>query len=194
MSLCNSLSIVEVVGILCAMRGKVFLIFLLSVAFFFSPACIFRQSPFQGVIGYRHGMVFLGHDRFYRVGELPAGWKRMSPRARTVSFYNAEYRGSISTDAFCGRSISDRKLGSLSGEIISAVEGRVVEAEENFELNGRGALRQRVRGSEDGVPVIVDVVVVRKDGCVFDFYAVMPPNGNVKIKSDFETFFWGFDY
>lgn len=171
---------------------------LLVLAAFFTVAssagCLFGPSNYKGVIGYRHGQVFLRHDRIYRVGELPAGWERMSTRARTISFYNAAYRSSISTDALCGQGVSNRRLDVLGGEIASALENRTLVSEVPFDLDGRGALRQRVTGTEDGVPVVLDLVVVRKNGCVFDFYAVMSPDAELGVVQDFEPFFQAFHY
>lgn len=157
--------------------------------------CIFGAAKPHGVIGYRHdGRVFLSRNSFYRVGRLPDGWKRMSTKARAISFYNPQYKASISTDAFCGREVSDRRLDVLSGEVISALENRRLKSETPFELNGRGALRQVTAGDMDGVPVIVDFVVVRKDNCVFDMYAVMPPNTDAEVGQDFEEFFRAFQF
>lgn len=177
------------------MRGAPFkAVVTLVAALVLSSSCIFRPSTYQGVIGSRSGRVFLTRERFYHVGLLPDGWQRMRVRARTVSFYHPGYRSSISTDAICGRGASDRSLVALSGEMASAVEGRTLLSETTLQLAGRGALRQRLRGSQDGVPVLVDLVVLRKDGCVFDFYAVMPPEPDAEAVRDFEAFFGGFRY
>lgn len=176
------------------MGGKKFTAFTLIAAFIFTGACIFKPSRYKGVISYRNGRVYIKHDKFYRVGRLSGGWERMRTRARTISFYNPEYRSSISTDASCVKGSSDRQLESLGGQLVSAIEGRVFISETPFDLDGRGALRQTVSGKMDGVQVYVDLVVVRKDGCVFDMYAVTPPDPDLQVKRDFEEFFGGFHY
>ena len=164
------------------------------VAFSCASGCVFGPGTHKGVVGYRNGRVFVRHDKAYRVGLLPEGWERMKSSGRTVSFYNPNYRSSISTDAFCGRGASDRKLDALGGEIASALEKRTLVSERPMELSGRGALRQTVEGSLDGVPVVLDLVVVRKDGCVFDFYSVSPPGADPRVAADFEAFFGEFSY
>lgn len=174
------------------MRGKKLII--LAVLSLAAGGCIFKSTPFRGVISYRDGRVYLKHDRFYRVGILPDGWERLRTRARAISFYNPHFKGSISTDAFCGRSVGDQRLESLTSEIVSALEDRTMKSQTKFDLDGRGAIRQRFKGTMDGVPVIVDVVVVRKDGCAFDFYAVMPTGADQVVEQDFEIFFGGFHY
>lgn len=166
---------------------------LLSATVIFS-ACIFKPSKFKGVMSYRNGRVFLKHDNFYRVGVLPGGWNRMSTKVRAISFYNASYDSSISTDALCGGGVSDRSLETLTGSIVSALENRKITKITKFELDGRGALRESVEGTIDGVPVDVDMVVTRKDWCVFDFYSVSPKNLSDSVKNDFELFFGAFHY
>ena len=177
------------------MKGKIVLVAVFFALFADFAGCIFGPAKFKGVIGYRpDGRVFIQHDRYYRVGVLPSGWQAMKTKARAISFYNSDYKSSISTDAFCGRDVTDRKLETLGGEMITALEGRSVLYEKNFDLDGRGAVRQKLTGSLDGVSVVVDLVVVRKNGCVFDFYAVMPPNNAANTGDDFENFFGAFHY
>lgn len=159
-----------------------------------AAGCVFGPTTYKGVIGYRDGRVFVRHDSTYSVGILPEGWEQMKTRVRAISFYNAQFKSSISTDAFCGRGVGDRRIDALGGEVASALENRTIVSESPFELDGRGALRQRVKGSLDGVPVLLDLVVVRKDACVFDFYAVTPPAGDPQVAADFEGFYGAFHY
>ncbi|MFH0799297.1 MAG: hypothetical protein V2A66_03850 [Pseudomonadota bacterium] len=160
----------------------------------FAAGCVLGPSSHKGVIGYRPGVVFLKHNQTYRVGILPDGWERTHPPVRTISFYNPSLRSSIATDAYCGKSVGERRLETLGGEIISAFDDRHMQSETKFDLDGRGALRQRVSGKEDGVPVVVDLVIVKKDGCVFDMYAVMPPDADPAATADFEAFYGEFHY
>jgi len=159
-----------------------------------SSGCIFKKQPYKGVMSYRHGKVFIRKGDFYRVGELPSGWKRMHSGARAISFYSEADKSSISTDAFCGTSIGNRTLSSLGGEIASALESRTVVKEEAFMLDGRGALRRHVEGKIDGVPTAVDLVVARKNECIFDFYLVAPKGADDAARADFEAFFNAFHY
>lgn len=145
-------------------------------------------------MSYRHGRVFLQYGGFYRVGDLPDGWQRMSSKARAISFYNETYRSSITTDAFCGRSFSDRPLDTLAGELSSVLSDRTTVTTKEFMLDERGALALTVEGTMDGVPIEMNIVVVKKDGCNFDFIAVMPPDAPEQVSHDFEQFYGGFHY
>lgn len=176
------------------MRGKIVYITGVVLILACLGGCFFKPQPFKGVISYRNGKVFIRQKKYYRVGQLPDNWHRFKSHARTISFYNRELKASISTDAYCGKTVGDRTLASLSGEVITAMESRHIETETDFMLGGRGALRQQITGKVDGVPANVDLVIVRKNNCVFDFYSVVPADVATDVKADFETFFNGFHY
>jgi hypothetical protein len=193
----KSLSTVHNIVIVAFMRGfrsaiLAGLVCATSVGLFVS--CVFGPSKAIGVMSYRNGKVFLQNKDFYRVGTLPNGWQRMKSRARTISFYNEGYKSSITTDAFCGKSFSDRPLDTLAGELTSVLSDRTTVSTKDMTLSDRGAKRFLVVGKMDGVPLQMDIVVVKKNACNFDFVAVMSPDAPIEVKSDFENFFNGFRY
>jgi len=182
------------------MRGMRHIVVLLAVVAIIS-GCLFKGQPFKGVVSYKDGKVYIKPGRYYsdihpyyRVGVLPEGWGRLSTRARTISWYNESFRSSISTDAYCGLSVDNRSLSSLGGDLITALSDRKFIEERNLTLAGRAAVRQRFDGTLDGTASSVDLVVVRKDGCVFDFYLVSQGAPEAQALEDFEAFFGGFDY
>ena len=173
-------------------RGKIVII-LTSLALLLST-CAFGPNPSTGVVSYRHGYVYLRNLKYYGVGQLPGGWKRFKTRVRTITFYNETLGSSISTDAYCGRDVGGRSLDSLSGDILNAFDKNKVISEKDFVLNGRGAVRQLVSGELEGVKMMVDLVMVRKDECVFDFYSVSEGGISPETTDAFEIFFKGFHY
>jgi hypothetical protein len=173
-------------------RGKIIL-FIPAILLIFC-GCAFGPSKNKGVMSYRHGRVYLKKDDFYRVGILPSDWGRLGVRVRTISFYNAELRSSISTDAFCGGQVESKGIEVLEGDMLSGLENRRTMKDEKFTLDGRGAVREVMSGTIDGVESVVDIVVVRKSGCVFDFYLVTPGDATEAATSAFESFFNGFHY
>jgi hypothetical protein len=156
--------------------------------------CVFGPNRYYGVMSHRGNRIFIRHDRWYYVGKLPDGWQDLTTGVRSASWYSADYFSTISTEVLCERSTGDRPLASVAAEVASAIEDRTVTEEGEFMLDGRGALRQRVSGSVDGVPLIMDVVVVKKNNCAFDFVAIAPPDEMPNISSAFEVFFNGFHY
>ena len=159
------------------------------------PSCLFKKTELTGVMSYREGKVYIKKHRFYRVGALPEGWRGMETRARAISFYNPQFRSSITTDAFCGPKVENSAMSALGGDMISALEKRTVSSEEEITLDGRKAMRRFFTGYLDGAEIAIDYVVLRKDGCLFDFYAVMPGGKKSKEVSEaFEGFFQGFEF
>lgn len=49
------------------------------------------------------------------------------------------------------------------------------EVQEHFRLAGRQALRSTIDAELDGVEVCLEVVVIKKDGCLFDLTLIAPP-------------------
>lgn len=165
------------------------IVFALSAA-----ACAFKQTQLRGVMSYRDGRVYIKKGDYYRVGVLPKDWRRISSKAKAITFYNDGLRSSISTDAFCGPKVENTPLKSLGGDVISALDKRTLISEEEIQLDGRGAIRRKVTGSLDGVTVFLDHVTTRKNGCVFDFYAVTPSAESAEVSIAFEAFFNGYGY
>ena len=120
------------------MRGKIQIAFALLMICAICTGCIFKKQPFRGVVGYSDGKVYLTPrtyvepGRYYRVGILPDDWDRLATRAKTISFYNKAYMSSISTDAYCGRSVGDRTLDSFTGDMVSALQDRTFSDKKNF--------------------------------------------------------------
>ena len=53
-------------------------------------------------------------------------------------------------------------------------------------MDGREALESRVEAKLDGVPVDLVLVVMKKDGCIYDFTYVSPPGRVDERKRDFD--------
>lgn len=158
---------------------------------------ILLSSCFHGrqnlsVIGYRHGQVFIKKGGSYKVGELPASWRMFKTGAKAITFHNDGLKATISTDAFCGASFEDLPLKILTGQMFAGVTKRSIIKEEEFLLDGRGALRTIAAGETDGVPLKFDSVIIKKNNCTIDLIYISPPENYSGGVSDFEIFFKGF--
>jgi len=179
------------------MRIRVLTFLLLAVccfSFIGGDACVLGPNRYYAVMGVRDNYVFIRHDRWYEVGKLPEGWKTMHTRVKSASWYSPEYLSSISTEVLCESSVGDRPVDVVAGSVAAAMADRVVSDHQTFMLDERGAVRQTVTGSVDGVPLVMDVVAVNKNNCAFDFIAVMPPDQVANVQPIFEEFFNGFHY
>jgi hypothetical protein len=132
---------------------------------------------------------------FYNVGLLPESWQqdRLSPY-RMIVFYNGGFKSSIETDAFCDDAFDDASLKVLTTHLHFDLVDRKIQKEKDLMLDNRGALRTVASGKVDGVPIVLDTVVLKKDNCLFDFVLVAQPDRYSGAVHDFETFFGGFRY
>lgn len=146
------------------------------------------------VVGYRPGVV-LTKKSFYNVGILPEGWNRANiGHYNTISFYNESYKSTIETDAYCDKSFDDASLKVLTTHLYFAITDKKERSSKPISLDGRAALHSVADGKVDGVPIVLDTVVIKKDDCLFDFAMVSAPSLYAKAAEDFKTFFEGFKF
>jgi hypothetical protein len=60
----------------------------------------------------------------------------------------------------------------LTRHLLIGTTERETLAEETLPLDGREALRSRVAAKLDGVPLVYEMYVLKKDGCIYDFVLV----------------------
>lgn len=144
------------------------------------------SATFDGSI-YRHA------DVQYRVGRLPAGWSQLKIEDAQLAFRHAE-GGTLLANAWCGTDhIEDLPLDVLTNHLLFGVEATRTIQRTPFSLDARAALRSHIVGTMDGVPVELDLVVVKKDGCTYDFQLVTGVTGDYeKRRPDFEAFYGAF--
>ena len=69
---------------------------------------------------------------------------------------------------------------------------REIASQEAEPFDGREILHTKMRAKWDGVPMSLDIYVMKKDGCVYDFVYMGDPKGFDDGAKDFETFVHGF--
>lgn len=126
----------------------------------------------------------------YRVGALPSTWRAIDVPEGQVSFHDARSGATILALAECRR--GDAPLAARRGHLLIGWTERKLEREERFNLDGREALRTRLRASLDGVPRALEIVVVKKDTCSFDFVYSAPLAQREAGRADFDAFVRGF--
>ncbi len=101
----------------------------------------------------------------------------MPPTARLIetdeallAFRDDEAGATMAINARCGKDGDDVPLRALRQHLFLRFTDRRILSEEEFALAGRAALRTEMEASLDGVPSYFIVVVLKKDGCVYDFY------------------------
>jgi hypothetical protein len=122
--------------------------------------------------GFKNG-VFVKDGRAYEVGELPAGWEKLDLEENDLAF--ASGRHSIAVNSTC-KDHGDPPLPVLTHHLLMGFTDREKLAESTEPLDGRDALRSRWKAKLDRHAVELWLVVMKKDGCVYDFTYISPPD------------------
>ncbi|MCY1040628.1 hypothetical protein OV208_04775 [Corallococcus sp. bb12-1] len=137
--------------------------------------------------------VFQKKDVKYRVGTLSNDvWQHASFADNDLAFVERGETGRvIATNATC-RDHDDPSLSVLTKHLLMGFTERQDLGQRTFTLDGREALRSRYVAKLDGVPVSLELVVLKKDNCVFDFSYVSPVGQADARMADFESLVSGF--
>ncbi len=138
------------------------------------------------------GAVYHGPYVSFRVATPPATWKRVSLPAADLAFRDAAHDGSVLVNSRCASSDRDAPLLSLTEHLIIGTTDRHVSREETIPFDAREARHTLLQARLDGVPMAYDIFVLKKDGCVFDFVYVAPPDAAPRGAAEFEQFVQGF--
>lgn len=160
------------------------------------PACgLFKGVKNPGKVeGYTPGLVRTEKGS-YGVGPLAGDWRQGKVgKYKVLVLYSDQHRSTIESDAFCDQSFNDASLQVLTNHLHTGISEKKALSETPLMLDGRAALRNVVQGRVDGVKIVLDSVVIKKDSCMFDFVLISPPAEYPQAVGDFESFFKGFRY
>jgi hypothetical protein len=135
--------------------------------------------------------VFSKKDISYSVGDLPEHWRRVFVKDSDLTFSEVGTGRAFSVNSTC-EGHDDPPLPVLTRHLLMGFTERQEQAQRLIVLDGREALRSRYLAKLDGVPVELELVVLKKNGCVFDFTYVAPPGEVEPRLADFETLLAGF--
>lgn len=138
---------------------------------FFSIAAAALCSACGGGGSLRDG-TYRDAEASYRLAEPPRGWDRVDFSGNDLAWSDGE--GSlIAVNSVC-EGHGDPSLKVLTDHLLMGFDRREVLEREELQLDGRGALRTRANASLDGVPVELEMTVLKKDGCVYDLVYTAP--------------------
>jgi hypothetical protein len=126
----------------------------------------------------------------YHVGEPKPGWARIEVAGNDVAFHHARL-GTISINSTC-TDYEDVPEQALMNQLLFGTRERLYRVEETVTLDGRGALHTVVDLELDGVPLTLEVYLVKKDGCVYDLAHISSRRGFELGRNDFQTVLQGF--
>jgi hypothetical protein len=131
-------------------------------------------------------------DICYRVGALAADWRLVHQEGAAVGFFSDSVGGVIEANATCRDDADAAPLSALTRQLLIGYTERRIDAQETVPLAGREALRTRATAKLDGVPMALDLYVLKRNGCIFDLSYAAPPHGWARGEPDFARFVDGF--
>src|SRR5947209_10916282 len=72
------------------------------------------------------GSVFRDDRVAFRVGEVPAGWERVSVDDASLAFRDETHRASVLVNARCGRKDDDTPLAALTAHLVMGTTEREI--------------------------------------------------------------------
>jgi len=127
----------------------------------------------------------------FRVGDVPSEWHRLHVDDSAVGF-NDKDGSSVMVDGRCKMKSDDVPLVALTNQLVAGTTDRSYEKEETIPFDGREARHTVLRAKLDGVPMVWDLYVMKKNGCVYDIAYVAAPEAFSRGAESFERFASGF--
>ncbi len=161
-------------------RPRVLAVFALAAA----AGCGTAPPKLEGNV-YRDGKVA------FQVGEVPGAWHQVDVDDAALA-YRDDKGASVLINGQCNLRGTDIPLLALTNQLIMGTTEREYVKEETIQFDHREARHTILRAKLDGVPLVWDIYVMKKDGCVYDLVFVAPSDHFEQGRDGFERFASGF--
>jgi hypothetical protein len=138
------------------------------------------------------GQEFRGSGFAFRIGPIGRGWRPIESSESLLAFRDDRARATVALGGRCGKDGDDVPLAALTRHLFLYFTERNLVGERSLTLDGRAALRTEMEARLDGVPKRFTVVVLKKNGCVYDFLYVEDVPGTGEGRATFDEFVAGF--
>lgn len=135
-----------------------------------SVAILLGSVLLVGCGGVRYdGRHYRGEDLDFLIGPPPRHWRDLPSDEALIAFRDDDNRATIAVNGRCHQDGDDVPLQALTHHLFLNFTDREVLEQRELMLDGRAALETELIAELDGVPKHFLVVVLKKDGCVYDF-------------------------
>lgn len=131
--------------------------------------------------------VYRGQGLAFGVGEVPSAWHRVDVDDAALAFRD-DHGSSVLVNGRCNVRADDIPLVALTNQLVMGTTDREYVKEETVPLDRREARHSVMHAKLDGVPLVWDVYVMKKDGCVYDVVLVTTPDRFDGVSAPFEKF------
>jgi hypothetical protein len=138
------------------------------------------------------GRVYRNDELAFRVGPVPASWRRIDADAALIAYRDDATKATIAVNGRCGKDGDDVPLVALTHHLFLQFTEREVIDQRVLPMDGREAMRTEIVARLDGVPKHFTIFVLKKDGCVYDFLHIADTQAPGESRAEFERFVQGF--
>lgn len=128
----------------------------------------------------------------FQVPDVPPGWRPIDVSDATLAFRDDAHGATVLLNARCLRADGDTPLVALTNHLVIGSTEREIASQEVEPFDRREAMHTKMRAKFDGVPMALDIFVMKKDGCVYDFVYMGAPQQFEEGAAAFEAFVRGF--
>lgn len=121
----------------------------------------------------------------YRVREPGQGWRQVKVETANAAWLHDELGASLLVNSHC-EGVQDAPLEALANHLLIGWTEREVLNQRKLEVSRREALEQEVSARLDGVPRRLMLLVLKKDGCVYDVVLSARPESFPRAKAGYE--------
>jgi hypothetical protein len=121
----------------------------------------------------------------YYAGGVPPGWRVQNFRGNDIAYVAEDSEHLIAINATC-EEYEDAPLKVLTQQMLMGFTERKLVKQELRTLQDREAMYSHYLAKMDGVPRELMLVVLKKDGCVYDFMYISPPGSFEEKLATFE--------
>ena len=158
-------------------------------------ALVFAAYTLAGCGGGRSfvGGEYRDAEARYHVGALGGDWAPLDVAGQNdLAWRSARLGAIVQANATCDPA-SDAPLTALTAHLLIGFTERAIESQALVAMDGREALRTRLVARLDGVTRQIVLVVLKKDGCVYDLSLVAAPGPHAaEAEAAFDAFVAGF--
>ncbi len=121
----------------------------------------------------------------YRAEKPPAEWKPVDVDNADLAWHNPTLGAAILMNTHC-EGVEDAPLEALTQHLTIGMTEREILAQRKFMHSGREALETEMTAKLDGVQRHMELLVIKKDGCVYDIVLDAPPDRFPAARAQYE--------
>jgi hypothetical protein len=125
----------------------------------------------------------------FHLPDPPSAWRRIDLATASLAFRDDPHEASILLNARCLSADDRTPLLALTNHLLMGATEREFLDQARVPFDGREAMHTTLKAKWDGVPMWIDIFVLSKDGCVYDFVYLAPTHDGAET---FEGFVNGF--